>query len=82
MLALGFGLMFQLPVILFFCVAFGVVRVATLRHLRPYLVLGIFVLAALLTPPDVVSQLCMALPTWLLFEASLLLFAPLERRDA
>lgn len=81
MLVLGFGLMFQLPIILFFCVAFGIVRVATLRHSRPYFVLGIFVLAALLTPPDVISQLCMALPTWLLFEASLLILAPLDRRD-
>ena len=82
MLVLGFGLVFQLPVVLFFCVAFGIVRVATLRHLRSYLVVGIFFLAALLTPPDVISQLCMALPAWLLFEASLLLFAPLERNAA
>lgn len=78
MLVLGFGLMFQLPIILFFGVLFGLVTVATLRRLRPYVVLGIFVLAALLTPPDVISQLCMALPTWLLFEISLLLFAPFE----
>lgn len=82
MLVLGFGLMFQLPIILFFGVAFGLIGVGTLRHLRPYLVLGIFVLAALLTPPDIISQLCMALPTWLLFEVSLLILAPLERRDA
>lgn len=70
-LALGFGLTFQIPVILFFCVNLGLVRIETVRRLRPYWVLGFFVLAALLTPPDIISQLAMAVPAWLLFETSL-----------
>lgn len=72
-LMLGFGICFQLPIILLGLVRFGIVSVKTLRHSRPYIVLGIFIVAAILTPPDIISQLSMAIPTWLLYEVSLVI---------
>ena len=78
-LLLAFGLMFQTPLLLIFLVATGVVRLKTLQHTRRYAIIAILVLSALLTPPDITSQLMLALPTWLLFEAGLLAaraFAP------
>lgn len=78
LLLLGFGLMFQLPVVTLLLVKTGVVRVATLRKQRPVILIVILALAAILTPPDVLSQLLMAIPTWLLFEAALLIAARIE----
>ena len=78
-LLLAFGIMFQTPLLLIFLVATGVVRLETLQRTRRYAVIAILVLSALLTPPDVTSQMMLALPTWLLFEAGLLVaraFAP------
>ena len=69
---LAFGLMFQFPVFLLMLVRFGVVRAETLARGRPYVVVGLLVAATLLTPPDVLSQVALAIPTWLLFEVSLL----------
>ena len=73
LLTLSFGIMFQLPVVMVFLVRIGVVELATLRRCRPVAVTLIFILAAVLTPPDIVSQLLLGVPTWLLFEAALLL---------
>ncbi len=81
LLLIGFGLMFQVPVVLFLLVRSGVVEAAAIRAARPYVVVVIFILAAVLTPPDVVSQLLLALPTWLLFEAALF-FAGRTARSA
>lgn len=78
LLLLGFGIMFQLPVVVVILVRTGLVRTQTLRKSRPVVVIAILVLAAVLTPPDVISQLLMAVPTWLLFELALLLAARLE----
>lgn len=74
-LALGFGLIFQLPILLFFLVLFRLVSVATIRRQRPYIVVAIFFFGALLTPPDIISQLCMTLPAWLLYETTILLLS-------
>lgn len=74
-LLLSFGLMFQFPLAVILAVRFGAVRVETLRRGRPYVVTGILILAAILTPPDVVSQLLLAIPTWILFEIGLLIAA-------
>ena len=79
-LSLGFGAMFQLPVVVCVLVALGVVKLDTMRRVRPFVVTIIFILAAILTPPDVVSQLSLGLPTWLLFEASLLCCRRLDQR--
>ncbi len=72
-LMLGFGVCFQLPILTFFMVKIQVINITGLIKLRPYVIVFIFIIAALFTPPDIVSQLTMALPTWLLFEVSILL---------
>jgi sec-independent protein translocase protein TatC len=56
-------------------VRLGVASVARLRQARPYVIVGAFVVAAIFTPPDVLSQLLLALPLWLLFELGVLLAA-------
>ena len=68
---LGFGIMFQLPIIVLFLTLSGIIKLETLKKLRPIVLVIILVLSALLTPPDVISQLMMGLPTYLLFELSL-----------
>lgn len=79
-LVLAFGAMFQSPLAVLIAVRFGAVSVETLAAKRPYVVTVILVLSALLTPPDVLSQLLLALPTYLLFELGLLL-ARRRKRD-
>ena len=69
---LAFGASFQLPVALVILVALGWVTPEQLRAGRGYAIVGIFVLAALITPPDVVSQLLLAIPMCLLYEAGIL----------
>ena len=78
-LSLAFGIVFQAPVVVMLAVRFGVISVSSLRRRRPYIITAILVIAALLTPPDVISQLMMALPCWLLFEAGLLFASGIER---
>ncbi|MDD5598477.1 MAG: twin-arginine translocase subunit TatC, partial [Victivallaceae bacterium] len=73
MLLLGFGMMFQLPIVIFFLALSGMIQIKTIKKLRPLVMIVILTLSALLTPPDVFSQLLMAVPTYLLFELSLLL---------
>ena len=70
-LMLAFGLMFQVPVLVMLAVRFGVISYESLRRKRPYVIVLILIAAALLTPPDVVSQVMLAVPTWLLFEIGL-----------
>ena len=72
MLMLGFGVMFQLPIVIFFLVLSGLVSLDTIRKSRPYFIVAIFIVSAIMTPPDIISQIAMALPSWLLFEISLL----------
>ena len=72
MLMLGFGVMFQLPIVIFFLAISGIVSIDTIRKSRPYFIVIIFIVSAIMTPPDIISQIAMALPSWLLFEISLL----------
>ncbi|WP_202843714.1 twin-arginine translocase subunit TatC [Luteimonas saliphila] len=69
---LAFGLSFELPVALVILVLLGWVTPAQLREWRGYAVVGMFVLAAIITPPDVVSQLMLAIPMCLLYEAGII----------
>lgn len=71
-LILGFGAIFQLPVVLTLLARAGMIDANTLREKRRWAILGVFVVAAVLTPPDPISQISMALPTILLYEASIL----------
>lgn len=69
---MAFGLSFEVPVALVVMVKLGVVQVAKLREWRSYFIVGAFVVAAVVTPPDVVSQLALAIPMCLLYELGIL----------
>jgi sec-independent protein translocase protein TatC len=79
-LMLGFGAIFETPVIVVFLGLLGVVSTDTLKRGRRYFVVGGFIIAAILTPPDVVSQVMMALPLILLFELSIQVLAIIDKR--
>jgi len=66
------GVAFQVPVVTIACCKAGFVTVAQLSYIRPYVIVSAFVLGMLLTPPDVVSQVLLAIPMWTLFEGGLL----------
>jgi len=68
---MAFGVTFEIPIAVIILVRSGVVSVEKLREARPYVIVGAFVVAAVVTPPDVLSQLLLALPMCLLFEAGL-----------
>ncbi len=79
MLSIAFGAMFQCPAVVFILIRTGVVSIERITSLRSVIIVVILVISAILTPPDVFSQLMMAIPTWLLFEIGLLaarLFSP------
>lgn len=69
---MAFGVTFQVPVAVVLLVRMGVVSVAKLREIRPYIVVASFVVGAIFTPPDVVSQMMLAVPLWLLYEAGII----------
>jgi len=68
---LAFGVTFEIPIVVVILVRSGVVSVEKLRDARPYVIVGAFVVAAVVTPPDVLSQFMLALPMCLLYEAGL-----------
>ena len=70
---LGFGVTFLLPVLLLLLHRAGIITRAQMITARRYVIVGIFVIAAIVTPPDPGSQIILAIPLWMLFEASLLL---------
>jgi sec-independent protein translocase protein TatC len=81
---LAFGLSFELPVAVVVLVVLGVVTPAQLREARGYVVVGVFVIAAIITPPDVVSQLMLAIPMCLLYELGIVagaMLRPLKGRE-
>lgn len=71
-LFLAFGIAFEVPVAVVLLVKLGMVRVETLKEIRSYVIVGAFVIGAIFTPPDVVSQIMLAVPLWLLYEAGIL----------
>ena len=68
---MAFGLTFEIPIVVVILVRAGVVSVEKLKEVRPYVIVGAFVVAAVVTPPDVLSQFMLALPMCLLYEAGL-----------
>lgn len=71
MLSVIFGLMFQFPLITYSLIRSGIASYEGVRNKRPYIFIGILIIAGILTPPDIVSQLMLTIPTYLLFEAGL-----------
>ena len=79
-LLLAFGLVFELPLFVFFLSRLGIVTADMMRRFRRYAVLVMVIVAAILTPPDVLSQLLMAGPLMLLYEASILIAAAFGKK--
>jgi len=75
-----FGLAFEVPVAVVLLVVMGLVRVESLTRNRGYVLLGIFILAALLTPPDVIAQCSLAIPMYLLYEGGIVMARLMGRR--
>ncbi len=71
-LFMAFGITFEVPVVVVLLVKMGLVSVAKLKEVRPYMIVGAFVVGAIFTPPDVVSQFMLAMPLWLLYELGIL----------
>jgi sec-independent protein translocase protein TatC len=81
-LILGFGICFQLPVLLTLLARAGLVTAAALKRYRRHAIFGVFVVAAVLTPPDPISQIALALPTILLYELSIFAVMLAEKKHA
>ena len=79
---LAFGITFEVPIAVILCVKVGFVTVAKLREIRPYVIVGAFIVAAVVTPPDVMSQLLLAVPLCLLYEAGIIVAAIMTRNNA
>jgi sec-independent protein translocase protein TatC len=82
MLVLGSGLLFQLPVVIYFLTKFGIVTPEFLRKYRKHSIVIILVVAAIVTPPDPLSQMLITIPLYLLFEISILISASVAKRKA
>lgn len=78
-LVLGSGLLFQLPVVIYFLSRMGIVTPKFLRQYRKHSVVVILIIAAIITPPDPLSQTLIAMPLYLLFEISILISAAVQR---
>jgi sec-independent protein translocase protein TatC len=70
---IAFGITFEIPIVVILLVRMGVVSIEKLREARPYVIVGAFVVAAVITPPDVLSQFMLAVPMCILYEAGIIL---------
>ena len=71
-LFMAFGLAFEVPIAVVLIARFGWVTIAQLKEARSYVIVGAFVIGAIFTPPDIISQFMLAVPLWLLYEAGIL----------
>lgn len=78
----AFGVAFEIPVAVVLLVWIGVVDVKYLKKIRPYVIIGCFVVGMVLTPPDIFSQTLLAVPMWLLFEVGVLCGSMIRKRSA
>ena len=80
----AFGLAFEVPIAVVMAVRFGWVSIAALKDARGYVVVGAFVIGAIFTPPDIISQFMLAVPMWLLYEIGILfgsMLKPMNRKS-
>ena len=68
----AFGLAFEVPIAVVMAVRFGWVSIAKLKEARGYVIVGAFVVGAIFTPPDIISQFMLAVPMWLLYELGII----------
>ncbi len=78
----AFGIAFEIPVAVFLCVWAGLAEPDSLAGKRPYVIVGCFVVAMLLTPPDPFTQSLLAIPMWMLFEMGILAGRMVQKRQA
>ena len=71
-LFMAFGTAFEVPIAVVLIVRFGWVTIAQLKEARGYVIVGAFIIGAIFTPPDIISQFMLAVPLWLLYEAGIL----------
>ncbi|MFA5081483.1 MAG: twin-arginine translocase subunit TatC [Hydrogenophilaceae bacterium] len=76
---LAFGITFEVPIVVVALALMGMVEVDKFKEARPYVVVGAFVIGAIFTPPDVISQIMLALPLWLLYELGVIVAGWLVR---
>ncbi len=81
-LFIAFGIAFEVPIATFVMVATGLTTPEQLRKARPYVIVAAFVIGMLLTPPDIISQVLLALPMWLLYELGIIFSRSFMRRRA
>lgn len=76
---LAFGLTFEVPIVVVLLVRFGIASIEKLKQARPYVIVGAFIVAAVFTPPDVLSQLLLAIPLCVLYELGIFLARFVEK---
>jgi len=77
---IAFGITFEVPIVVVLLVRMGIMTVQKLRDIRGYVVVVAFIIAAIVTPPDVISQFMLAVPLWVLYEVGLLLASRIKPR--
>lgn len=77
---LAFGVTFEVPIVVVALTLMGIVEAKKFKEMRPYVIVGAFVVGAIFTPPDVISQTMLALPLWLLYEAGIFVASWLEKK--
>lgn len=82
MFTLPAGLIFELPIVVYFLAKIGLLTAETMRTYRRHSIIGILVLAALITPPDVVTQFLIGIPLYFLYELSIFVAVRVEKADA
>jgi len=77
----AFGITFEIPVALILMVKMGITTPESLRKKRPYIIVGVFVVGMLLTPPDIISQTLLAIPMWVLYEVGIYLSSFIKPKE-
>lgn len=80
-LFLAFGFAFEVPILVVLMAHFGWVTTKQLKEMRGYVIVGAFILAAIFTPPDIISQFMLAVPLWLLYEAGVVVVQIIQRKE-